>query len=62
MSNFTYEREERKEKLETWEWDNVWFEHPNDNEAKRVLYIGDSISCGTRRIATEQTDSKIYLR
>lgn len=61
MSNFTYEKEERKEKLETWEWDSLWLEHPSDKETKRVLYIGDSISCGTRRIATAQTDSKIYF-
>ncbi len=39
---------EPRTQLELYEWDNVWWDTaPNDN-IKRVLYIGDSISCGTR--------------
>ena len=34
--------------LETYEWNNTWIEKTDDKDAKRVLYIGDSISCGTR--------------
>ncbi len=34
--------------LETYEWDNTWIEKSNDKTSKRVLYIGDSISCGNR--------------
>lgn len=34
--------------LEKYEWDNTWIEKTNEINAKRVLYIGDSISCGTR--------------
>lgn len=34
--------------LEDYEWDRTWIEKANDKTAKRVLYIGDSISCGTR--------------
>ena len=35
-------------KLETYEWDKTWIEKSEDINSKRVLYIGDSISCGTR--------------
>ncbi len=34
--------------FETYEWDNTWIEKSNEINAKRVLYIGDSISCKTR--------------
>lgn len=61
MSDFTYQSAPTKGKYETYEWDNVWWEHANDTEMPRVLYIGDSISCGIRRIATAQTENKIYF-
>lgn len=61
MSDFTYEREDKKDILETYEWDNVWIEHANDKCHTRVLYIGDSISCGTRRIATEISEDSFYF-
>ena len=61
MKGFTYEFENSYEKLETYEWDNVWWEHANVTGAARALYIGDSISCGTRRIATEVAEEKIYF-
>ena len=61
MSDFTYQSAPTKGKYETYEWDNVWLEHANDTETPRVLYIGDSISCGIRRIATAQTEKKIYF-
>lgn len=60
MSDFTYEFENKYERLETYEWDNVWWEHADRDDITRVLYIGDSISCGTRRIATE-TAGDIYF-
>ena len=60
MSNFTYEFENKSERLETYEWDNVWWEHADNSDVTRVLYIGDSISCGTRRIATE-TAGDLYF-
>lgn len=34
--------------LETYEWDKTWIEKTEDISSKRVLYIGDSISCGIR--------------
>jgi len=61
MSEFTYELTDLKEKYETYEWDNLWIDHARDISDKRVLYIGDSISCGTRHIATKRTNEKIYF-
>lgn len=56
----TFERKNRNEKLETYEWDDIWFEQANSECRNRVLYIGDSISCGMRKIATKMADGK-YL-
>lgn len=61
MSRFTYELENRAEKLETYEWDNTWIEHANRDDIDRVLYIGDSISCGTRGEATRLSGGKYYF-
>ena len=57
MSRFTYEIENTNTPLETYEWDNVWIEQTNNDIANRVLYIGDSISCGTRNIATSISEN-----
>lgn len=57
MSQFTYEFFENKTPLETYEWDNVWIEQTGNSSANRVLYIGDSISCGTRQIATRVSEN-----
>ena len=59
MSEFTYETNNTSKKLETYEWDNVWWEQTANETAKRILYIGDSISCGTRRLITSLSESKI---
>jgi len=61
MSNYTYESKDIKTPLETYEWDNVWFEHTEIETADRVMYIGDSISCGTRRIATAAAENKLLF-
>ena len=62
MSSFTYEKNDITAPLETYEWDNVWIEHANDTSSRfRVLYIGDSISCVTRRKATLQTNERILF-
>ena len=61
MSDFTYETENRMNKYETYEWDNIWIEHANETECKRVAYIGDSISVGTRRIAAARTNKEILF-
>ena len=49
MSDFTLENGKNEVRYETFEWDNVWIDHANDKTTKRVLYIGDSISVGTRK-------------
>ena len=59
MSDFTYEYENRKTPLETYEWDNVWWEHTENEEAERILYIGDSISCGTRKALNKKGEGKV---
>lgn len=61
MSQFTYEAEDRNLELEELEWDNVWWEQTSDHTTARVLYIGDSISCGTRHIATKCSDGKLLF-
>ena len=61
MSTFTFESHSSETKYETYEWDNTWLDHVTDSTAKRVLYIGDSISCGVRTAATELSGNKIYF-
>jgi len=61
MDGFTYEFEKRCERLETYEWDNVWWEQADKEKADRVLYIGDSISCGTRRVATKTSEHTLLF-
>ena len=61
MSDYTYEFENRSECLETYEWDNLWIDHANVENLNRVLYIGDSISCATRRVATAKAEGKLYF-
>lgn len=60
MSRFTYQSESNGTPLETYEWDNVWIEQTANLDGNRVLYIGDSISCGTRNTATSISSNK-YL-
>ena len=61
VSTFTYEYEDIKRPLETYEWDNVWYEHTDRTDVPHVFYIGDSISCGTRQIATAEADQQILF-
>ena len=39
----------------------MWIEYAPNPERKRVLYIGDSISCVTRRKATQKTNEEILF-
>lgn len=61
MGNLTYEFEDRRERLETFEWDRAWIEHANTNNLSRVFYIGDSISWATRGVATAKAEGKFYF-
>lgn len=61
MSNFTFESNLTGTPLETFEWDNVWIHNANDLVTRRVLYIGDSISCATRGFATAAAEGKLLF-
>lgn len=61
IKEFTYEAKTSGNKLEKYEWDNTWIEHTNDSNSKRVLYIGDSISCQIRQIATKLTEEQVLF-
>lgn len=61
MSDFTYEKDTISSKLEKYEWDNIWWESTSNADAPRALYIGDSISCSTRRLATAKAEEKILF-
>ena len=51
---YTYEKKDSNEKLETYEWDNIWWEQANNADMPRMLIIGDSISCGYRRMVADE--------
>ena len=61
MTSFTYEFENKKTSLERYEWDNVWWERNDLTDRDRILYIGDSISCATRRFATMESNESILF-
>lgn len=46
--------------LEKYEWDRTWIEK-SDEAGKRILYIGDSISCGTRGALNEIAPGGIFF-
>ncbi|MBE6590767.1 MAG: SGNH/GDSL hydrolase family protein [Ruminococcaceae bacterium] len=59
MSQDTYQFDKKTSKLETFEWDDIWFEKTSATPEMRIAYIGDSISRGTRRLITALSDGKI---
>lgn len=58
---FTYEKNDTQNTLETYEWDNIWWEHAENKNAPRILAIGDSISCGWRTALNRYYDGKRYV-
>lgn len=58
---FTYEYGTSEHTLETFEWDRTWIERANRHDAKRVLYIGDSISNATLREATLAAENQLLF-
>lgn len=60
MSELTYEKD-CVHSLETFEWDSPWWEHTENKTASRVLYIGDSISHGTRPVLNRLAEGKILF-
>lgn len=61
MNDFTYEQGDRVSRLEAYEWDNVWWERTDRADAPRVLYIGDSISCGILRHVNKLANGAILF-
>lgn len=59
MNKDTYEFENRETDLETYEWDDLWWEHTERRDLPRVTYIGDSISRGTRKVLNSLAGGKI---
>lgn len=59
MSNFTYQGNPIHN-LETYEWDNIWWEHAENADKERVLIVGDSISCGYRTIVNQMLNENMY--
>ncbi len=59
--DFTYETENRAVPLETYEWDNVWWEKADDTDCPRALYIGDSISCGIRGYLNNAFGDQLHI-
>ena len=61
MSDFTYEFENKNTVLEKYEWDNTWLESTDVIDTPRILYIGDSISCATRRVVTSVAQGTVLV-
>ncbi len=46
--------------LETYEWNDVWWEKNRDTVRPRIMYLGDSISCGIRRAWNQNYGDACY--
>ncbi len=60
MSEMTYEPKNNTV-LEKYEWDSPWWEQTGNHTAKRVFYIGDSISYGLRGACTVASDNTLLF-
>ena len=47
--------------LETYEWDDIWFDHATDTQQKRVVVFGDSISVNYRFALVEELRGKFCV-
>jgi lysophospholipase L1-like esterase len=43
------------------EWDNAWMEQTGNHDARRVLYIGDSITVGTRGAVNAKAAGRVVF-
>ncbi len=57
----TYEFGTVKSQLETYEWDDIWWDNAPDEKARRILIIGDSISRGYRRAAAKSDGRDFFI-
>lgn len=55
----TYQK--RPPVYESMEWDNTWIHRSELADAPRILYVGDSISLGTRSIANGLSDNPYFF-
>lgn len=60
LEDFTYQEKCNEGILETYEWDNLWWECADDIHKDRVLIIGDSISCGYRGFINKKLQGRVY--
>lgn len=56
----TYEKDDRNIPLETYEWDDIWFDHAPDTDKPRILLVGDSISKGYRTPAIKELNDSYH--
>lgn len=62
MSDSTYEYKEPVVPLERYEWERTWNNHTEVSDAKRVFYIGDSISWdGVRPSLQKMVGDEFYI-
>ena len=59
--DLTYQDSPLESRLEQYEWDRMWIEDTTNKDAKRVLYVGDSISNGTFSHATVAAERRILF-
>ena len=43
------------------EWDNAWMEQTTNQNARRILYIGDSITVGTRGVVNSMAGGAVVF-
>ncbi len=61
MSEFTFDPKSTNTPLEVIEWDNIRWENTQNADVMHILYIGDSISCGTREVANQIANGAMYF-
>lgn len=61
MGNLTYQFGDSSVPRETYEWDMTWFEHTENTDAKRVFYVGDSISWGIRPVMQRKVGKEFLI-
>ncbi len=57
----TYEFENSGHVLERIEWDDLWFQEADNENTKRILFLGDSITRGFRPIINKRLEKDGYV-
>ena len=58
--SMTYEENARTIPLETYEWDDIWYDHAPSEDKPRILLVGDSISRGYRTPVISALNDKYH--